>query len=108
MGENEELCKMFLFTQAGPDGEITAEEQVQMLLNAKVQCLHIVSTDDLAGKKKNTFFLDLLNLILRPFWTHIKVQTVMCFGMLLVVAGLKLATNTQICLLANPCGKSGK
>ncbi|KAG7331448.1 hypothetical protein KOW79_005417 [Hemibagrus wyckioides] len=33
---------------SGPDGEITAEEQVQMLLDAKLQCLHTVSTHDLA------------------------------------------------------------
>ncbi|ROL43822.1 Parathyroid hormone 2 receptor [Anabarilius grahami] len=36
------------FEQAGEDGEITAEEQVQMLLDAKLQCLQKVSTDDIA------------------------------------------------------------
>lgn len=52
-GENEKLL-FLLFTQTGTDGEITAEEQVQMLLDAKLQCLHAVSIHDLGGKKKNT------------------------------------------------------
>lgn len=47
-----------MFTQSGPDGEITAEEQVQMLLDAKLQCLHTVSTHDLAGRKKHGFLRD--------------------------------------------------
>ncbi|KTG34299.1 hypothetical protein cypCar_00022500 [Cyprinus carpio] len=45
------FAKVILFwtlvdAQAGEDGEITAEEQVQMLLDAKLQCLQKVSTDD--------------------------------------------------------------
>ncbi|KAI4887322.1 hypothetical protein NFI96_015764, partial [Prochilodus magdalenae] len=36
------------FTQAGSDGEITAEEQVQMLLEARLQCLQTISSHDLA------------------------------------------------------------
>lgn len=47
---NEEIKQAFCFGQAGEDGEITAEEQVQMLLDAKLQCLHKVSTDDPAGR----------------------------------------------------------
>ncbi|XP_027001162.1 parathyroid hormone 2 receptor a [Tachysurus fulvidraco] len=47
------LARLMVFwrlahAQSGPDGEITAEEQVQMLLDAKLQCLHTVSTHDLA------------------------------------------------------------
>jgi len=38
------------FGQADEDGEITAEEQVQMLLDVKLQCLLKVSTDDPAGR----------------------------------------------------------
>lgn len=51
IGENEEVLLLLLYTQAGPDGEITAEEQVQMLLDAKLHCLHTISTHELAGKK---------------------------------------------------------
>uniref|UniRef100_A0A671P3P3 Parathyroid hormone 2 receptor a n=1 Tax=Sinocyclocheilus anshuiensis TaxID=1608454 RepID=A0A671P3P3_9TELE len=40
------LLLSLCFGQAGEDGEITAEEQVQMLLDAKLQCLQKVSTDD--------------------------------------------------------------
>lgn len=43
--------KQCFFWQAGEDGEITAEEQVQMLLDAKLQCLQKVSMDDPAGRK---------------------------------------------------------
>lgn len=44
------MLLLSLYTQAGPDGEITAEEQVQMLLDAKLHCLHTISTHELAGK----------------------------------------------------------
>ncbi|KAI7808821.1 Pth2r protein [Triplophysa rosa] len=36
----------FYFVSAGEDGEITAEEQVHMLLDVKLQCLQKVSMDD--------------------------------------------------------------
>lgn len=99
---------MFLFTQAGPDGEITAEEQVQMLLNAKVQCLHIVSTDDLAGKKKNTFFF-------RPFKSDIaavldsyKSVNSNKFWNAVGCRWSKISFQNANLLLANPGGKSAK
>uniref|UniRef100_A0A8B9K2C6 Parathyroid hormone 2 receptor a n=1 Tax=Astyanax mexicanus TaxID=7994 RepID=A0A8B9K2C6_ASTMX len=46
--EKQGLNAVVVFPQAGSDGEITAEEQVQMLLDARLQCLQTVSSHDLA------------------------------------------------------------